>query len=397
MTSRVTEDSWDDYFLPDLCTLPAVFLVTLAAELLAIVLVLARGPLALFDWAAFGLVSLMVQCVALVSTALLCQLRGAMQRLPRSWAGLSSYLLILLVTFVLSLVAGRALAFLSIEPDAPIDVWRNVLISALIGGVVLRYFYLQDELGRRQRMALEARIQALQSRIRPHFLFNSMNIIASLIPVDPDKAERVVEDLSELFRASLTAAGELPWREELELCQRYVHIEQLRLGRRLQVEWQLGSIPADVRIPMLTLQPLIENAIYHGIQPLPDGGIIQVKLGWWHGRVEVEVRNPLGRSGSSQSTHKGNSMALRNIRERLVVLYGEQAGLSSGPEQGEYVTRLSYPFRHTLSPADPCGIEGARESAQGAAGSFFGKNRVKQQKPNRDSAVAQAPARGEQR
>ena len=145
----------------------------------------------------------------------------------------------------------------------------------------LRYNYIQRSLHTREESELHARIQALQSRIRPHFLFNSMNIIASLIPVDPDVAETVVEDLSELFRASLQEEGsEVSIEEELALCRRYTRIEYLRLGERLNIEWQIEDAVESVKIPLLTLQPLLENAIYHGIQPMPEGGTITVSLAY---------------------------------------------------------------------------------------------------------------------
>ena len=141
---------------------------------------------------------------------------------------------------------------------------RDMLIALVLGGIALRYFYLSQLLQRQSEAELQARIEALQARIRPHFLFNSMNIIASLIPVDAEKAEQVVEDLSELFRASLNTDAQLvPLADELSICRKYASIEQLRIGERLQMDWNvLEPLPA-VKVPALCLQPLLENAIYH--------------------------------------------------------------------------------------------------------------------------------------
>ena len=211
--------------------------------------------------------------------------------------------------------------------------------------MVLRYFYVQQQLREQEQSELQARIQALQSRIRPHFLFNSMNIIASLISVDPETAESVVEDLSELFRASLNDAGnQVLLTEELELCERYVRIEQLRLGDRLRLAWDIGEYPDATKIPLLTLQPLLENAIYHGIQPLPDGGTIAVTLRYDRNVVSVRITNPLP-SAEYRAQTQGNKMAVNNIRSRLNVLYNDAAELTAEAEGDVYVTMLRYPHR----------------------------------------------------
>ncbi|PIE40593.1 MAG: hypothetical protein CSA49_07715 [Gammaproteobacteria bacterium] len=178
-----------------------------------------------------------------------------------------------------------------------------------------------------------------------HF-FNSMNIIASLISVDPDTAEEVVEDLSHLFRASLNEVGnQVPFNDEVNLCKRYLRIEQLRLGDRLQVDWDIRQVPPGLKIPMLTLQPLLENAILHGVQPLENGGLIEIYVGYQHGIFELKIANPFSveHQESLDVRFKGNRIALDNIRNRLNVLYGERAKLTSYPENDRYITRLTYP------------------------------------------------------
>jgi len=227
--------------------------------------------------------------------------------------------------------------------DTVVRVLGQLIIAGIITGLVLRYFYVQQRLRLQEQSELQSRIQALQSRIRPHFLFNSMNIIASLIATDPDTAESVVEDLSELFRASLNDAGnQVPIEEELDLCERYIRIESLRLGERLRLEWDVEDIGPATRIPLLTLQPLLENAIYHGIQPLPEGGTIELQLRYDGDFVIVRIVNPLPPSGQI-SESQGNRMALQNIRSRLGVLYGAKASLDTSTVGETFVTQLRFP------------------------------------------------------
>ena len=296
--------------------MPALSLLILFGELIATVLTLAsERP----DWDRFGWMSLFVQWVVLASAGGLCVTRSAMARWPMQVGATGAWLLIVLITLLLTAV-GEQLVFGEIRM---FDLARNSLLAAVIGGMALRYFFVQQQWRLEQASALQSRIQALQSRIRPHFLFNSMNIIASLIPVDPDNAEVVVEDLSALFRASLNEAGnQVPLADELELCQRYLHIESLRLDERLHIEWHTADLPQGLRIPQLTLQPLIENAIYHGIQPLPQGGTLSIALAYVSGRVEVRISNPVPAAGASALAHslRGNGMALHNIRNRLEAL-----------------------------------------------------------------------------
>ena len=323
--------------MPELCSVPALSLLVLFAELLVLILLFAGGSL---SWMRLALMSLFVQWVALCSAALICALRPWLNRLPLAFGAGLAFLLVLLVTGGMGVAADRVLAV------TPAVNWSQIggqlVIASIITGLALRYFYVQQQLRARERAELQSRLQALQSRIRPHFLFNSMNIIASLIAVDPETAESVVEDLSELFRASLNEAGnQVPLADELALCRRYVRIEQLRLGERLRVDWQLEP-HQDLKIPLLSLQPLLENAIYHGIQPRPEGGVVTVLLERSDGEVELTVRNPLPTESPSSSS--GNRMALANIRSRMEVLYGNRAGLDAAARGDEFVTRLHYPI-----------------------------------------------------
>ena len=335
----------NNVFLPDLCTTRAVLVVVVASELMAIVISLVAGYFEPFGFERLALTSLFIQWIGLTSAALVCQLRGRLNRLPQAWAALAVVALVALDTLMFSLLARGLMSWVSGVAGPPLwhwDILANVVIAAIISGLVMRYFYVQEQLRLKDRAELKSRIQALQSRIRPHFLFNSMNIIATLIRIDPDAAEQAVEDLSSLFRASLKDSGhEVSLAEELSLCERYIRIEQLRLGDRLGVEWCIELDPESVALPLLTLQPLLENAIYHGIQPLTGGGVVRISAAVEESRVVLRVRNP---KQSGASDHQGNRMALDNIRHRLEALHGPSVEVLARSQQQQYETEISYPL-----------------------------------------------------
>ncbi len=334
-----------DFFLPDLCNAQSILFLVLVSELLVFVHVLFQSSFFDFSWLELGLASLFIQWLVLLSAALICNIRPWLARMPVIWATTTAYVLILVLTLIGSFIAEW---ILYTAPDISAEGWgriiRNVMMASILAGIAFRYFFLTYQLRMREQAELTSRIQALQSRIRPHFLFNSMNIIASLIAVDPELAEEVVEDLSILFRASLSEATGTPvmLAEELELCEKYVHIEGLRLDDRLEMTWDIQVDQQAVRIPMLTLQPLLENAIYHGIQPLPSGGLVKVSITLEENDlVAIEIINPVADQDVSHET--GNRMALENIRHRLEALYGPRASLSAERKGEKYVTRLVYP------------------------------------------------------
>lgn len=357
--SMLDDDAEDHYFIPDLCSTQSVFFLILVSELMSVVLVLASGSLAWFDWQRLALVSLFVQWVALSSAMLLCWARPYLRLIPNHWAGILGYGIILIDVTVFSALSQWVMGNSELNP-APYDVFelvasfdwldigRNVIIAGITAGLVLRYSYLQEELNAKLRSELTHRLQALQSRIRPHFLFNSMNIIASLIETDPKTAESVVEDLSELFRASLDKIGnQVPFQQEVALCKRYMRIEKLRLGRRLEVEWDVDQVSEQINIPLLTIQPLLENAIYHGIQPLPEGGKIVVRAWQESGFLQFSVENPVPTTAAIKASiisHKGNKMALENTRHRLIALYGNKASLDIEEQDNQYKVKVRYPL-----------------------------------------------------
>ena len=189
----------------------------------------------------------------------------------------------------------------------------------------------------------EARLAALNARIRPHFLFNSLNAVLSLIRARPQQAEAALESLSDLFRAAMRDPGELvSLADEIDLGRQYLELEKLRLGERLHVDWQLAGVPMDLPIPPLMLQPLLENAVYHGIEPSPEGGAVTVAIRQVGEELRIVISNPT----AGQLPHAaGNQMALANIRERLALYYDLEARLETEAGDHRYDVRITLPCK----------------------------------------------------
>ncbi len=354
MELQPTPGDRDALFLPDFCDVRLILVAVLMGELLAFVLVLVPGPVVGF-WDALSNVSLYVQWVGLTSMGLLCVGRRWLRRFGNMAAGLISYALVLGVTAAVSVavcwlfpqVRDPVLPVAGIDPSF---VGRNLAVAAIVTAVSLRYFYVQFQWKNNLESETQARIQALQSRIRPHFLFNSMNTIASLTRSRPEVAERAVEDLADLFRVSLgDARVPVTLRRELEVCRHYLEIEALRLGERLRTEWSVDDMSHDAVLPALSVQPLVENAVYHGIEPVTAGGVLAIGVAAEGGeRVNVTIRNPVA-ADRTTSYRQGNRMALENVRERMQAFFGGQARLEVGMDGSEYQVSLTFPYRRAAA------------------------------------------------
>ena len=338
--------------IPDFCSAKAVLAVVLIAELVAIVLTLAdRGPGGGF-LLGLSTASMFLQWLGLTSAALLCQSRNWLTRLGRARGLIVSFVLLQLVCLAVSECAwwlNASFANFQLTELGHADFqFRNLAISAIVSAMALRYFYVAGEWRRNVELESRARIRALQARIRPHFLFNSMNTIAALTRSDPIRAEEAIEDLADLFRATLgDSQHRIPMKEELEVARTYQRMEQLRLGDRLQVDWQIDTLPMQTLIPGLTIQPLIENAINHGIEPLPEGGRITVSGELQaDGRIRLVIENPVA-SENQRRQHKsrrpGHQLALDNIRQRFQLAYGDKASVTATEHTGRYVIELIFP------------------------------------------------------
>ena len=333
----------DAFFLPNFCAIRMVFAVVVVAELLAFILVL-TSPWSGDKWSELGLVSLFVQWIALASAAVLCGLRPWLMRMSTSAAALVSYLSLLMVTLVLSEAAMRLAGPEHGGLEHADFLLRNLAISALLSGMVLRYFYVRHQWAQQITAEAQARVQALQARIRPHFLFNSLNTIAALTASNPAQAEEAVQDLAELFRVTMRDMRErVTLEQELNFTRSYLRIEAQRLGDRLQVDWTLKNLPLEAPVPPLILQPLVENAVYHGIETRAGGGRVHILATFNRGVLRLEVRNPLPLQ-PARSQHGGNRMALDNIRERLSLAYGPDARLEMDQREGLYRVRVLFPI-----------------------------------------------------
>ncbi len=333
----------EDFFLPDLCSSVAVFTLVVLAELVVLLWVLAQPVAGGFDWLQLAMASLFVQWIVLLSAALLCRLRPWMQRRPLGLAIAACYAVVISLVLIFTVLGEWVLhqGMLGVPRLDGELLLRHGMIAAIMTSLLLRYFYLQQQWQRQTQAELKARLQSLQSRIRPHFLFNSLNSIVSLIGSAPDKAENAVLDLADLFRANLgEAEGVATWAEEHRLCEGYLRIEQYRLGDRLRVEWDTDALPADTPMPLLTLQPLLENAILHGLQPSLSGGDIRIHGVYRSGVVELEVSNSCP---DVVHSHQGARMALQNIRARLAALFGPQASVEAWRDGPRYFSKLVYP------------------------------------------------------
>jgi two-component system sensor histidine kinase AlgZ len=328
--AKADSETGDLRWLPDFCSLPVVFAVMVVAELLVLVIVIAPTDESLPLLPRLATASAFVQWLGLVCVVCLCQLQPALLRLAPVWAITAAYVLVLAITLL-----GSALVFaldhqFNLGMTLPFDLQarflsRNVLLAALVGAALLRYFYVLEQWRARVRAEGKARFEALQARIRPHFLFNSMNTIISLIRSRPTEAENAVENLSDLFRAAL-GADNAPSTlgTELELVRHYLDIEQLRLGDRLRVEFDVADLPADLEVPALLLQPLIENAVYHGVEQVTDG-TITIRGSRTDGLIRIDIRNPRPPAGARGPGRHG--VALANTRSRIEYHFGRHAAL----------------------------------------------------------------------
>ena len=330
-------------WLPEFCQLPTVFATMLMAEIVVLVLALAPGSEV---WQVLTLGTVLAQWIALTTVAILCLLRPRLLRLPAALAALGLAACVLLSSIGMGGLAYALARELSLV-DPGVGTGRFVFglssTALLMTGVGLRYGYVHVQWRRRVQTQARVEIEALTARIRPHFLFNSMNTIAGLVRVDADLAEQVIEDLSDLFRAALAAGAEShPLGREFELCERYLAIEALRIGDRLQVVWEVDAAPLDLPLPPLLLQPLVENAVYHGIQPLPEGGVLRVSAEREDSGLAIRIENPRPPAGARRSG--GHGMAQENVRQRLRIAYGERAWLEVIERAGYYAAVVHLPL-----------------------------------------------------
>jgi len=322
--------------LPDFRNLGVILRIVLVVLGLSLFVALAEAG----SWseisARFLQVAAPVQPVLVLSILVLYAASTALRRLTYR----VGVLVVVLTEIILVTIVHRAGAELfGGNPAGQLE--RYWVFTAAVTALLLYYFYLRN---RALSPALsEARLQALQARIRPHFLFNSINAVLSLVRQEPKRAENALEDMADMFRVLMADNRDLtPIANEVELTRQYLAIEQLRLGERLTVEWHTENMPEDALIPPLVLQPLVENAVYHGIEPHSQAGVISVNVYKVRDEVHLVLRNPYRSDGDH---HAGNKMALGNIKERLALHFDAEARLRTTVSENAYQVHIVIPYR----------------------------------------------------
>ncbi len=321
-----------------------LLLVVMGITELSVVLI-GLGKEGIAGWRWYGLVTVYAQWLALFCASGLCVTSAWTGSFSAKGAWIGSWLITVLLAAIFSYAAWRAMPLVGIpqkNPTAARFVIESVFAVGLVAVAFLRYLLIRTRWQAELMAQADARVQALQARIRPHFLFNSLNTIASLIPVDPENAEAATLDLADIFRGSMRRADQvISFAEELQLAHQYLDMEQRRLGERLRVDWRVDELPAKAAVLPLMLQPLLENAVAHGIQSRSEGGVIAVYGRKEGDQVVVTIANPVAAQGSIAG---GHGMALDNIRERLRLAFGSRANLLTYENSEQFYAVLNLPY-----------------------------------------------------
>ena len=320
--------------LPNFCNLGVMLRSLLVANLFVLAAALTRGATLQAAWFEFLLLAAFCEPVLIVSLVVLCAARRPLYRMGY----IPSIVAICAFEVLLAWMAARVGG--DLMPGRNLPFLHVALLTLLATGAILFYFDLRSRA--LSPAVAEARIQALQARIRPHFLYNSINAVISLVRSDPRGAERALEDMADLFRVLMADNRTLaPIAEEVQLARQYLAIEAIRLGERLKVSWRVESMPADALVPPMVLQPLVENAVYHGIEPSPTGGEIAIDIQRAGSQVHMTLTNPLP---AANRHAPGNRMAIANIRERLQLHFDAEATMRSEERDGMYVVTIRIPY-----------------------------------------------------
>jgi len=312
------------------------------------VLLIGLGRYQGISWQWLSITSTYGQTLALTCTAVVCSANAWLKHLSTRDAWLGCWVIALLTTIAVSYVCaviGTVLGFGPGQAYLPAFMLKSTLAVALVFMALLKYLNMRSQWQAELVEQADARVQALQARIRPHFLFNSLNTIASLIAEEPGNAERATEDLAELFRGSMRRADTMiRLADELELGRRFLDMEQRRLGERLQLEWEVEELPGAAMVLPLILQPLLENAVIHGVQPREEGGLVRVYGRGESENIVITISNPV--AAGVDDIHKnesGHGMALNNIRKRLQLAFGDRASLLTNQDKEQFFSVLTMP------------------------------------------------------
>lgn len=329
----------DSQVIPEFCQARPLVTLLFVMELMAIVLTLASDATGVQAELLLAMLSIYLQWMGLCGAAILCLARRILPIANVRLVFLACWALLVAMTWGIAelgwVVLSRLDFGLIVNPQHRGFVVRQVAIGAIVSLLLLRYFWERHEWAEQTRAESEARYLALQARIRPHFLFNALNSVAALIRAKPDKAEEMVEDLADLFRASLEDRQRLvPLAEEIETVRGYLRIEEVRLGEKLLVNWEIPEDLTQIPVPRLTLQPLVENAVLHGVSRLRARGMVHVLARREGAFLRVDVENPLPSEDIPQ--REGTGVAVKNIAQRIKLIYGDRASLWVGEDRDEF-------------------------------------------------------------
>jgi two-component system, LytTR family, sensor histidine kinase AlgZ len=337
-----------DILIPDCCNIGVVFRTLIGVNAASFAGIMAQSA----DWGTgffeFVEASMVIELSCLWSLFALCGVRQLLLRGPLpghlpAWPQRAAGVMVPVavtgaVIYLFTLSSGLAGSFGAFSAE------KGMVLAGLFGAFFQHYFELRKRAF--SPAIVEARLQALQARIRPHFLFNSLNAALSLIRTEPRRAENTLEDLADLFRVLMSDPRSMTsLHNEIRLCQQYLSIEQIRLGERMQVHWEMDGIDGEVlrraQVPMLLLQPLIENAVHYGVEPAIEPAHVHVSVARSLDKIEITVTNPYHGGAAGEA---GNRMALENIRERLALLFDVEALLSTSVNGDQFEARLRFPY-----------------------------------------------------
>ncbi|MBJ6978783.1 MULTISPECIES: histidine kinase [unclassified Luteimonas] len=330
---------------------PRTVVATLiAGEGLALVLALASNA-GEDRWLYFGLASLLIQWVALLTLALMYALRSALGRLHAVYLAWTALGLLVANAWLVG-----TLTWVTLRDAWPMEeTWAGFFvrltgIALILGLMALATFRITWSSRQLALRTKQAELESLQARTHPHFLFNTLNTAAALVHARPDAAETLLLDLSDLFRAALTGPSYIPLEQEVDLTKRYLSIEHLRLGKRLDVRWELPVPLPAVSLPSLSLQPLVENAVRHGIERREGGGSIDILVTSDAQHLILSVRNDLP-AGVTPDDGRGHGVGLASVSQRIDDMTGGEGGVDTHTSAGRHVATIRIPWASALRRA----------------------------------------------
>ena len=337
--------------IPDCCNIGVIYRVLLSVNLVLFVTIWSRSVDMQQAILEFIQSTMLIETISILSLLMLCGCRkvalvqAAPAQIQRALCGIVP---VMITLGIFSLVAHQSWL---VDELARTETTHAAVLALGFGLVFQHYFEVRNRAF--SPMLVEAKLQALQARIRPHFLFNSINAVLSLIRTDPARAESALEDLSDLFRVLMRDTRDMSTlHDEIRLCRQYLSLEKIRLGDRLIVEWEMLNLSnkhiKEAKIASLLLQPLLENAVHHGVEPSMVPSLVSIKLNRHSDRIIIVVEN----SFHGPRAASGNQMALKNIRERLSLLYDVEAELSTTIQHNLFQVKLIFPYQKAANPTE---------------------------------------------